>query len=371
MSSEDTKQNPSQNGNIEEGLINKLKDYYSKIESNVSIEKKSEILNLIFQIYNKYDKKIIYKFVEEYLKITKNTLKHIIDYIVREDLAPVSIIVDSLKYLENENIIEKTAEHFIKKLNEGWSKFKKDKNIIDVMFDMAYLCEEYNITKLREDFSRLFINTILGLREHPVLKLKTAINTAGYLKVIGMNENAKNLINTELNAIPPKHFITLFNELCEQLNNKNLLTQHNIETLKKLVSKYVTEQYYDDLIMHILTVLYNHNRNEEVIEFIKEFIDKDKAYRYLFYIMEGDFNSGSLNDNLIEEKKNLFLKIYEKQIKPDLDKISDKCYSHILYIHRRLDTEEYNVLLNKKLSLFNEIEIINAESLIDFLTHLI
>lgn len=352
-------------------LISDLYSMYLRLDKNISTEKKIEILYLLIKLYDDECIKLSDKILHNAKETIEDIFNDFENYCKRDDIIPINLCIKTLEYIKEEKSFKYLTEKFIKNINSKWNLFDKNENIINNIFDIAYICEKNKIISFREDFFRLFVNILLELNKKYEQKIENFIKIAKYLKDIDMYKESINLMKSEIETLPIKLFVKYFRKICKLLNELELFTDEYIEILIENIRKNISKNYQDDILIHIILVFYKENRNEELIENLSKFNSLEKVLTFVFHNIKKDLVN--LNGELKKEQKlkiiALFNKLYELYVVNFNYPLNYGFYC-ILSIHKILKTEDFPKLWKKLILSFNEISVINPKRFYEFLSTL-
>ncbi len=348
-------------------LLTEITTLYENLPLDISIEKEIEILNLLLRFYKENKTEIPEKLINSTTKIIKVIFNNIIGYITRNDIESIKMAVESINYIGNIDVVKNLSIDFIKNINANWNNFHKDSDIIILMFVIAQICERNSIIELREDFVRMFLNTLLELKDNHLLKLNTTLNVAKYLKDINMLDQSKTLLTSELKLVPLKTLIASFKDIIAGLEKYNLLSEEVKLLLLEIIKKSVPVQYYDDVIVHILNAFYDNKSNEEIVSFISQFNDINKSYLFILDKIESE--KCFLNEDSYKKRLELFNLIYNN-IKHN-NKISFTLLSKALSLKKFFKLEGYDELLNELLIELKNQNKVNPNNLCELIANLL
>lgn len=349
-------------------ILDDLYSLYSKLNpKELLIEKKIEILYRMAKVYKSFEKEMPDDLIEDVKGFLEISFRDIVDYTIRNDLFSTELAVELMSLLRERQIITKITDIFIKKLNERWKEFPKYDEIIKIMFSIAYVCEENNVTGFREELTRMFLNTLLEIRDTHTHRLRTAVDIAKYFDSIDMKDQANTLLKVEIESFPLKMLIKQFKDISMLLDKNNLLNDFVEDLLIKIVKKGVSEEYFDDVTINMLKVYYENAKNERIKKLLDIFIDKAKVYHFILQKIHDDLeNKADDSAGRIEKRKELFEFLYEK-IKPEISNLSITVFNNLVSIHRLLETKDYSVLLNNYISTLKTEKSVNPDHFAGFL----
>jgi hypothetical protein len=331
-----------------EKLIKDLTELYHKLGENVSREKRTEILSFLIRLIKDTGQSITEELYNDIKLISKKLAEDAIDYAKRQDFMPMSLCANTLKHVANEPIIKDFTDTFINNINNGWKEFLKSEEFVSLIFDIANLCEGKGIEEFRDRFTRLFLNTLLELRDNPGMKFRASLNTALYLKNVGMDKQSNDLAHNELKNLPVKFFIQRFQDICNLLIEYELFTKEVVKILLERIKKNITEEFRDDLFIHIANSYYTINNIERLLGILQEFRDKERAMLTLLHFIEEDIKGLEKTEDKFEKKVKIFYKLHDlfnDQMKGD----NPVLHHHILSIQKIIDIDKYRNLLKERI----------------------
>ncbi len=282
----------------ESNVLSDILSLYSNLDPATGVEKRIEILNLMFKYSKENSESLPDNIINNIRNLMNEPLSDSVSYILRNDLLSIELSIELLEFIEDKELTEKYADLFTKNLNAGWNKFNKDENIVNIMIKMAYLCENVNVTRFREEFSRMTLNTLLEIRSNHLLRMKTSVRLARYFKDINMNEQSKTLLKAEMENIPAKIFIKYLKEICSSLGEQGLLNDNTEQLIFSIIDKNIPDEYKDDVTIYIVSTYYEDNNAEAVLKLIPKFKNLEKVLLFLLHNIEEDLrNTDSAGNN--------------------------------------------------------------------------
>lgn len=354
----------------ESNVLSDILSIYSNLDPATGVEKRIEILNLMFKYSKQVNESLPENIIRNIRDLMNEPLSDCVSYILRDDLLSIELSIELLEFIDDKGLVEKYAELFTKNLNEGWSKFNKDENIVNIMIKMAYLCESVSVTRFREEFSRMTLNTLLEIRNNHLLRLKTGARLAKYFKDINMSEQAETLLKAEMENIPVKIFIKYLKEICSSLGEYGLLNENTEHLLLPIIDKNVPDQYKDDVIIYIVSTYYDYNNIDAIFSLIPKFNNLENVLLFLLHNIEEDLRNHKLSEEQREEKSKLFDRLYQT-FKEEMGRVSPAVLHRVTNISGLLNEDNYSSLLNDAIFRLKRDEKANPDYFSDFLYNIV